>query len=79
MIITSNSELGNVHEEIQIELEGEDLQIAFNSRYFIDALKVIDDEAVYLEFTTNLSPGIIKPMTNDNTIYLVLPVRLASY
>ena len=79
MIINSNSELGNVHEEIKIELEGEDLQIAFNSKYFIDALKVIDDETVYLEFTTNLSPGIIKPITNDNTIYLVLPVRLASY
>lgn len=79
MVINSNSELGNVHEEIKIELEGEDLQIAFNSKYFIDALKVIDDENVYLEFTTNLSPGIIKPISNDNTIYLVLPVRLASY
>ncbi|ABW17572.1 DNA polymerase III subunit beta [Alkaliphilus oremlandii] len=79
MVINSNSELGNVHEEILIELEGDDLQIAFNSKYFIDALKVIDDESVYLEFTTNLSPGIIKPITNDNTIYLVLPVRLSSY
>ncbi len=79
MIINSNSELGNVHEEIKIELEGDDLQIAFNSKYFIDALKVIDDESVYLEFTTNLSPGIIKPITSDNTIYLVLPVRLSTY
>lgn len=79
MIINSNSELGNVHEEIEIELEGEDIQIAFNSKYCIDALKVIDDEDVYLEFTTNLSPGIIKPITSDNTIYLVLPVRLANY
>lgn len=79
MIINSNSELGNVHEEISIELEGDDIQIAFNSKYFIDALKVIDDESVYLEFTTNLSPGIIKPITNDHTIYLVLPVRLATY
>lgn len=79
MIINSNSELGNVHEEIEIELEGEDLQIAFNSKYFIDALRVVDDDIVYLEFTTNLSPGIIKPITNDNIIYLVLPVRLASY
>ncbi|HZK57608.1 MAG TPA: DNA polymerase III subunit beta [Clostridia bacterium] len=79
MIINSNSELGNVHEEIEIELEGEDLQIAFNSRYFIEALRVVDDDVIYLEFTTNLSPGIIKPISNDNTIYLILPVRLASY
>ncbi len=79
MIINSNSELGNVHEEIEIELEGDGLQIAFNSKYFIDALRVVDDDVIYLEFTTELSPGIIKPIDNDNTIYLVLPVRLASY
>ena len=79
MIINSNSELGNVHEEIEIEYEGEDLQIAFNSKYFIDALRVVNDDFIYLEFTTALSPGIIKPVSNDNIIYLILPVRLASY
>ncbi|ABR46245.1 DNA polymerase III, beta subunit [Alkaliphilus metalliredigens QYMF] len=78
MVITSNSELGKVHEEINIVLEGEDIEIAFNSKYFIDALKVIDDEEVCLEFTTNLSPGILKPLANENYTYLVLPVRLAS-
>lgn len=76
--ITSNSELGKVHEEISINLEGADLEIAFNSKYFIDALKAIDDEEVYLNFTTNISPGIIKPVNNDNYVYLVLPVRVAS-
>lgn len=79
MIINSNSELGNVHEEIEIELEGDDLQIAFNTKYFIDALKVIEDEVVYLEFTTNLSPGIIKPASDEKIIHLVLPVRVATY
>lgn len=75
MVITSNSELGKVHEEIPIKLEGEDIEIAFNSKFFIDALKVIEDEEIYLEFTTNLSPGILKPVTSENYIYLVLPVR----
>ena len=79
MIINSNSKLGNVHEEIEIEYEGEDLQIAFNSKYFIDALRVVNDDFIYLELTTALSPGIIKPVSNDNIIYLILPVRLASY
>lgn len=77
IIITSNSELGKVQEKISINLEGADLEIAFNSKYFAEALKVIDDEEVYLDFTTNISPGIIKPVNNDNYIYLVLPVRVA--
>ncbi len=78
MIITSNSEIGNVHEEIPIVLEGEDLDIAFNSRYFIEALKIIDSEEIYLEFTTNVSPCIVKPGDGSSYIYLLLPVRISA-
>ncbi|KAB3533828.1 DNA polymerase III subunit beta [Alkaliphilus pronyensis] len=78
MTITSNSELGKVYEELAIILEGDDIEIAFNSKYFMDALKVFDDDEVYLDFTTNISPGIIKPVENENYIYLVLPVRVSS-
>ncbi|MBM7615593.1 DNA polymerase III subunit beta [Alkaliphilus hydrothermalis] len=76
MIITSNSELGKVYEEIPIQLEGNDLEIAFNSKYFIEALKVIEDEEIFITLTTGVSPGIIRPVDNDNYVYLVLPVRL---
>ncbi|SHH30461.1 DNA polymerase III subunit beta [Tepidibacter thalassicus] len=78
MIITSNSEIGNVYEEVPILLEGEDLDIAFNSRYFIEALKIIDSEEIYLEFTTNVSPCILKPVDEIEYIYLLLPVRISA-
>ncbi|CAH2215334.1 DNA polymerase III subunit beta [Tepidibacter aestuarii] len=78
MTITSNSEIGNVHEEIPIVLEGEDLDIAFNSRYFIEALKILDCDEIYLEFTTNVSPCILKPVNGDQYIYLLLPVRVSA-
>lgn len=78
MEITSNSELGKVFEEIFVELEGEKIQIAFNAKYFIDALKIVEDEEIYLEFTTNLSPGILKPVSSDLYTYLILPVRLST-
>ncbi|MBF8984420.1 DNA polymerase III subunit beta [Lutibacter sp. B2] len=78
MIITSTSEIGNVLESIQIDLEGEDIDIGFNSKYFIDALKIIDSEDIYLKFTTSVSPCIIKPEDNDNYTYLILPVRIVS-
>lgn len=76
MIITSNSQMGKVYEEVNIELEGENLKIAFNSKYFIDVLRIIDSEEIYLEFTTNVSPCIVKKCDSDDYIYLVLPVRL---
>ncbi|MFZ7134692.1 MAG: DNA polymerase III subunit beta [Eubacteriales bacterium] len=73
--IQSNSEMGSVREEIAIEIEGEPLKIAFNSNYFIDVLKVIGDEEIILEFTTSVSPCLIKPVEGQNYIYLILPVR----
>ena len=77
MIINSNSpEIGKIEEQLSIDMEGEETQIAFNSRYIIDVLKVIDCEKVLLELTGSLSPGIIKPLDSDNYIYLILPIRV---
>ncbi|QCX33588.1 DNA polymerase III subunit beta [Caloramator sp. E03] len=76
MIITSNSQIGKVYEEVDVELEGDEIKIAFNSKYFLDVLRVIDSEEIYLEFTTNVSPCVVKKCDSNNYIYLVLPVRL---
>lgn len=76
LIITSNSpDLGKSYEEIDIEIQGEETQIAFNSRYLIDVLKVIDSEEIMIELTGSLSPGIIRPLEAENYLYLILPVR----
>ncbi|MCT4565162.1 MAG: DNA polymerase III subunit beta [Maledivibacter sp.] len=77
MSVSSNVEIGSVNEEVNIELEGEDIDIGFNSKYLLEALKVIDSEDIYLEFTTGVSPCVMKPTDNENYIYLVLPVRLS--
>lgn len=76
MVITSNSQYGNVYEEVPVELEGGELQIAFNSKYFIDVLRILDVEEVYLEFSSGVSPSLLKTMDEDVYTYLILPVRL---
>ncbi|MPW25324.1 DNA polymerase III subunit beta [Alkalibaculum sp. M08DMB] len=73
--IKSNSEMGTVNEQIDVEIEGESIKIAFNSTYFIDVLKIISDEEILLEFTTSVSPCVIKPNQGSNYTYLILPVR----
>ena len=78
MVITSNTERGNVYEEVKIELEGDYLDIAFNSRYLVEGLKNIESEEIYIEFTTNINPCIIKPVDDTEYIYLLLPVRISS-
>lgn len=74
--VKAQAEIGTAYEEIEIELEGEPLQIAFNPKFLIDALRVVDDEKVALQFTTSLSPCILKPLQGENFRYLILPLRL---
>lgn len=76
LVITSNSQLGKAREEVPIILQGEDLKIAFNSRYLIDVFKIIDEEEVVMEFSSSISPCVIKNKQDDNCSYLLLPVRI---
>lgn len=76
LIITSNSQLGKVREEISIKLQGDEVQIAFNSRYLLDVLKNIEDDEVVMKMTSGISPCVIEEKNSDNAKYLVLPVRV---
>ena len=75
MIITSATEVGAVKEEIKVEMLGNKLDIGFNPRYFMDALKVIDDELIDVFFATSLGPCLIKPVDDEKFIYLIAAVR----
>jgi DNA polymerase-3 subunit beta len=76
LVITSNSQLGKVREEVNINLQGEGVQIAFNSRYLLDVLKNMEDDDVVIEMTSSVSPCVIKGRNSNSSKYLVLPVRL---
>lgn len=77
IIIRSNSEIGNVYEEVDSQQDGEDLNIAFNSRYLLEGIRTIESEEIELNFIGSLNPCIIKGLDDENYTYLVLPVRLA--
>jgi len=74
--ITSMSDLGDVLEELEITLEGDDIDIAFNARYISDVIKNVEDENCTLCMNTSVSPCVISPVDGDNYLYLVLPVRM---
>jgi len=76
--VTANSELGRSKEEIHVDLMGEDIEIAFNAKYFTDVLKVLDDEEIYLDMINNISPCVVHPVQGSGYYYLILPVRLFS-
>jgi len=73
--IDQTSEFGKISEQINIELEGKNVMIAFNAKFLIDALKVIDSDQIIFELSGPFSPGVMRPLDNPNYLYLVLPVR----
>ena len=56
--------------------EGKNLEAGFNPKYFLDALKVIDDEEIYVDFGSNISPCVIRPIEDGDYTYMILPIRL---
>lgn len=75
--ISCSNQTGDAKEEIIVDTEGKELEIGFNPRFFLDALKAIDDEEVYIEFGTNRSPCIIKPIVEDSDyVYMILPIKM---
>ena len=76
VIISCSNQTGDAKEEILVDTEGKDLEIGFNPRFFLDALKAIDDEEVYIEFGTNRSPCIIRPIDEGDYVYMILPIKM---
>ena len=75
-ISSSSSELGKVREELELkEFKGEPLKISFNSKYMLDVLKVVESEELMISFTGVMSPIILKPIDNSNSLYVILPYR----
>ena len=75
-LTTQTAEVGDDEAPVPARVEGDDVQIAFNARYVLDALAVVDADQVELAFNGPLSPGVIRPVGSDDYIYIVMPVRV---
>ena len=74
MELKINSFIGSMNEDIDITKDGKDILIGFNPKFFIDALRVIDEEEVTLYMVNPKAPCFIKD-DEEKFIYLILPVN----
>ena len=73
----SVSTIGEAHDVCQIAGDGQDMEIGFNCRYLLDALRAIPDSECSLELVNGLSPIVMNPCDGSGRYsYMVLPVRL---
>ena len=75
--ISCTTQTGDAKEEIFTTTEGQDLEAGFNPKFFLDVFRNIDDEEVYIDFGTSISPSVIRSIEDDGDYqYMILPVRL---
>ena len=72
----SSSDLGEAEEALTVDYAGDEVTIAFNSRYILDALSPMEDDAVQFEFKDALSPGVIKSAANGDYRCVIMPMRI---
>jgi DNA polymerase-3 subunit beta len=69
-----SEEIGDDVGEIDATVEGDESKIAFNGKYLIDVLSVLDEAQVALETNNPSSPGLLRPVGTDNYIHVVMPM-----
>ncbi len=76
--MSAAAEIGENEGEVEAEVEGEQTTVAFNARYLTEALSNMIGERLALEFNGPLSPGVLRPVGDEDYVHVIMPVRTAS-
>lgn len=78
LILSSSArEMGSQTKEVVSNSEGEELEIAFNTKFLIDVLNAIHTSNVYIQLSGNLSAAVLKPNGEEGVEYIIMPVNLS--
>ncbi len=73
----ASTALGRASDECAVKGDGEDLEIGFNNRYLLEALKAAPAASIRIKITSGISPCVILPAAGGGSfLYMILPVRL---
>ncbi len=76
VISSSNPDMGEAREEIDIEYKGESFEIGFNSKYLLESLAVMKAEKLEFHLKDRLSPGVLREVGQNNYTYVIMPMRI---
>ena len=78
LLLTANAaEVGDNRNEIDALVDGQSAQIAFNAKYMVDVLNIINTAEVALELQSPSHPGVVKPVGKDDYVHVIMPMHLA--
>ncbi len=74
--LSCTTTIGRAKDKLLCEMQGNKLEMGFNSKYLLDALKNTECDEINLQITGNINPLLITPLIGDSFRFLVLPVRI---
>ena len=75
-IATEETKIGEEKAELSVSVSGEENKIALNAQYLFDVLNYIDCETILLEIDDKLSPAVVKPLKEQDYIYIIMPLKV---
>ena len=73
---TINNESSSASEDLTISYQGEEIEIGFNSKYIMDIVNNLDDTEISINLKNNTSPVIAQEKSNNNLVYVLMPMRV---
>lgn len=76
VVSTENPEIGDASEELDVDYAGTPVTLGFNAKYLLDALSAVDDLEVRMELSKELDPGVLRNVSGDALLAVVMPMRI---
>ena len=76
LTVTCDTNLGSIHEELKVDYPHSKLEVGFNARFMMDAMRNSECDEVKLQFTNSKSPIKIVPVSGEDFVYLVMPIKM---
>ena len=75
-LVAEDPKAGDAQEDLPLKYSGEPLLIGFNARYVLDVLALIPEQNVRFELSDDLSPGVLRPLDDEQFLAIVMPMRI---
>jgi DNA polymerase III subunit beta len=76
--LSCSTAIGRANDRLAAKISGDEVEMGFNSRYLLDALRNTECDEVKIKLNGALSPLTMTPVSGNSFLFLVLPVRLKS-
>lgn len=76
IVSATSAETGSNETQVDATIEGDAIEIAFNVRFLMDVLNVIDTPNVALETTNASAPGVIRPVGREDFLHVIMPMHI---